>query len=290
MIPFSKLQGERYQLHETRMGLYRRIERLLGRPIVAYYTSSIYPVMMTDDDADVLESALQSIDVSKGVALLLSSRGGDGLAAERMINMCRNYSETGEYWVIVPGKAKSAATMLSLGASEIIMSPNSELGPIDPQWGPSENGVYFSLCNVVSSYRDLFNRAVAEGGNLEPYLQQLQRYDEREIVEFERWIELSGDIATRALSTGMMKECGVDEIRSRIAKFLTPDEVKTHGRAIYPAEASECGLNIRVLNLSDALWKSVYELDWRLGNVVSTDLSKIIETGRNSFGTAADSK
>lgn len=122
------------------MGLYRRIERLLGRPIVAYYTSSIYPVMMTDDDADVLESALQSIDVSKGVALLLSSRGGDGLAAERMINMCRNYSETGEYWVIVPGKAKSAATMLSLGASEIIMSPNSELGPIDPQWGLQKTG------------------------------------------------------------------------------------------------------------------------------------------------------
>lgn len=73
------------------------------------------------------------MDLSKGLIIMINSPGGDGLAAERIINVCRSYSGTGEYQVIVPGKAKSAATMVCFGASAIYMSPTSELGPVDPQ-------------------------------------------------------------------------------------------------------------------------------------------------------------
>ena len=60
---------------------------------------------------------------------MINSPGGSGLAAERMINVLRSYSGIGEYWAIVPAKAKSAATMVCLGASKILMGPASELGP-----------------------------------------------------------------------------------------------------------------------------------------------------------------
>jgi ClpP class serine protease len=36
--------------------------------------------------------------------------------------------------VIVPDQAKSAATLLALGAHHILMSKISDLGPIDPQF------------------------------------------------------------------------------------------------------------------------------------------------------------
>ena len=52
------------------------------------------------------------MDLSKGLALIISSPGGDGLAAERIINVCRHYSETKEYWAVVPNKAKSTARMV----------------------------------------------------------------------------------------------------------------------------------------------------------------------------------
>ena len=102
----------------------------------------------------------------------------DGLAAERIINICRGYSGTGEYQAIVPNKAKSAATMVCLGASEILMGPSSELGPVDLQASDPQSGQWFSAYNIVQRYEDLFARAVQETGNLEPYVMQLGRYDE----------------------------------------------------------------------------------------------------------------
>ena len=42
-------------------------------------------------------------------------------------------SRCDELTVIVPDMAKSAATLLSLGAHHIMMGPASDLGPIDPQ-------------------------------------------------------------------------------------------------------------------------------------------------------------
>lgn len=153
---------EQNQAHETRKRIFEDLEKELGRPIISYFTSFKYPVMIEDADADMLEGVLQKMDLSNGLALFISSPGGDGLAAERIINVCRNYSQNRGYWAIVPGKAKSAATMICFGASKIIMGASSELGPIDPQLTVSENGVVkrFSVFNIVKSYENLFKKAI----------------------------------------------------------------------------------------------------------------------------------
>jgi len=237
----SRVMTEESQGPETRRRLFETLEAALGRPVVSFFTSFVYPVRMENADADMLEGVLRQTDLSKGFALMVSSPGGDGLAAERIINICRCYSGTGEYWTIVPSKAKSAATMVCFGASRVLMGPASELGPIDPQLTTADKGVvkWFSVYHIVQSYRDLFKRAVADPGRLEPYLQQLANYDEREIREFEAALELSEDIAIRTLGSGMMK--GVLDIRKKIMKFLTPEETKTHGRPICRDDAMRAG-------------------------------------------------
>ena len=88
--------------------------------------------MIDDSDSTMIEEVLRNLDLSNGLALIINSPGGDGLAAERIINVCRKYSKTNEFWAIVSDKAKSAATMVCFGASKILMSETSELGPIDP--------------------------------------------------------------------------------------------------------------------------------------------------------------
>src|SRR5205807_3674743 len=128
-----RVMEESQQSLETRQELYTKLEELLGRPVISFFTSFRFPVMIEDVDADMLEGVLQSLDLSNGFALLISSPGGNGLAAERIINLCRSYSGTREFWAIVPGKAKSAATMICFGASKILMGASSELGPVDPQ-------------------------------------------------------------------------------------------------------------------------------------------------------------
>jgi hypothetical protein len=281
----GQINDERTQSHDTRKKIIANLEKIINRPVVSLFTSFKYPVVLDDSDADMLEQLLQTMELQNGFALLLSSPGGSGLAAERIITICKKYSGTGEYWVIVPGKAKSAATMISFGASKIYMGPASELGPIDPQLSISEDGreKVFSLCNVVESYKELFQLATKEKGNLQPYLQQLQRYDAREIKDFEDAISLSEDIAIRALKIGMMKHETEKNIKTKIKVFLTPEETKSHGRLIDRDKAEKCGLVIEKLVLSTNIWKNSYELYVRLNSLVSSQVAKCIENNQHSY-------
>ena len=83
----ARIQEERRQAHSTRQALYAALRTMLGQPVISLVTSFKYHVMLEDGDADALEGILQKSDISKGFILLLSSPGGDGLAAERIINI-----------------------------------------------------------------------------------------------------------------------------------------------------------------------------------------------------------
>lgn len=255
---------------------------MLGAPVISFFTSFKYPVMIEDDDVDMLEGVLQKCNLSDGFYLLLNSPGGDGLAAERIINICRSHSKTDEYKVIVPGKAKSAATMICLGASEIIMRKTAELGPVDPQIVLENKR--FSVYNLVKSYKELFKKAVAEDGNLEPYLQQLDKYDAREIEEYKSACSLSRDIVIKALKTGMLHTMDKSEIEEYIEIFLNPEEVKVHGRPIYADDVEICGLNVDTKDSEDEFWDIIYELYYRLNTAVSNNhITKLIESEDYSF-------
>jgi len=284
----SQVMIEENQGHETRKAIFNKLEDLLTRPVVSFFTSFRFPVMIEDTDADMLEGILQKSDLSDGLILFISSPGGDGLAAERIINVCRSYSRTSEYWTIVPGKAKSAATMICFGSAKIVMGTTSELGPIDPQLAVTDGTTVrrFSVYNVVKSYKKLFSKAVKEKGNLEPYLQQLSNYDEREIEEYKAALSLSEDIAVRTLASGMLRGISEAEIKEKIKIFLTPERTKTHGRPIYRDEASDCGIKIESIDINSDLWKLIYELYIRTNNFVATRASKCIESKNHSFSAA----
>lgn len=287
---FQKVKEEQKQHHSTRKTLYKQIERLIGLPVVSFCTSFVYPVMIEDGDAEMLEALLRACDLSKGLALIINSHGGSGLAAERMIRVCKSYSGTGDYIAIVPGKAKSAATMICLGASKIIMGKTSELGPVDPQVTITEDKKtsLFSVYNIVKSYENLFDRAVNAEGKIEPYLQQLSNYDEREIAEYKTALDLSDDIAIRALKGCMLKNMPEDDIKKKIGIFLIPEKrTKVHGRPIYADDASNCGLSIDLRPVNDQLWGLLYELYIRLDNFVSIDRnSKVMECCEKSFSAS----
>jgi len=286
---YSQVLNEQNQGHDTRRKLFIDLESELGGvPVVSFATSFRFNVMIEDTDVEMIEGLLQKIELKKGLALLINSPGGLGLAAERIINICRSYSGTREFIAIVPGKAKSAATMICMGASKIYMSNTSELGPIDPQIPIKEGTVTVALWNVVQSYKDLFKRAVLEKGNLQPYLQQLENYDEREIKQFEAGLELAEDVAIRALKSGMMKAQSKGDIKKKIKVFLTPEKTKSHGRSIFFEEAKKCGLNIELMDLKSKIWQLAYELCVRTHNFTVTRASKCVENKDFSFSASGE--
>jgi len=281
----QKIMAENAQDHITRVPLYAKIEEILKRPLLTYFTSLVYPVMIDDSDVDMIGGLLQGMDLSHGLVLMVSTHGGDGLAAERIIRTCKSFSGTHDFWVIVPGKAKSAGTMICFGAAKIIMTPSSELGPIDPQiMHRNVNGDEFpvSAISEVNTYQDLFKRAVSETGRLEPYLQQLSNYDATKIASYVTAIELSKDIAIKALTQGMMNGKTPEEISASIELFLSPEATKTHGRPIFYEEAEKCGLNIEQLELTSELGASVYELYVRLKMFSESRAVKVVESTNSS--------
>lgn len=84
---------------------------------------------MQTADIPNLETILSSVSGADQINLLLHSPGGDGTIVEKMVDMCRAHlaGQNRKLRVIVPNIAKSAATVLALGADQILMGYCSEL-------------------------------------------------------------------------------------------------------------------------------------------------------------------
>ncbi len=288
---FERLLNEVNQGSAIRQPLIAKIERehLQGRRLVVLFTSFKYPVMLDDSDSDMLKGVLQQMDLSTGLTLLLNSPGGFALTAERIVKICRSYSRD-NFEVIVPNMAKSAATMVCFGARRIWMTQTSELGPIDPQVvfreAEGQTAKRFAVQRLVRSYEELFDRAVQlQQGRIEPFLQQLARYDAREIAELRATQKLADKIAVETLASGILRGKAEDDIRQRIKPFLEVDVSITHGRPVYFEQAA-AALGTEAVGLVDNradFGKRIWELYVRSSYTVETASSKLIESTRNSF-------
>jgi len=91
---------------------------------------------ITSWDSNRIFTTLQSLNPNrdKNVFLILLSPGGQIEPAFQISKLCKTFALE-RFTVAVPRAAKSAATLLALGADEIHMSLLGELGPIDPQLG-----------------------------------------------------------------------------------------------------------------------------------------------------------
>lgn len=85
---------------------------------------------IAQDVIDIFINQLDSIGVTERISLYLYTRGGDTAAAWNIVNLLRQYCD--HLQVVIPHKAHSAGTLISIGANSIIMTKQATLGPIDP--------------------------------------------------------------------------------------------------------------------------------------------------------------
>lgn len=274
---------------KIRQRLLSQISKQLNVTAVSFFTSFIYPVGIEDADADMIEDVLQHTKINNQLCLVINSPGGDALAAERIVHICQTYSTDG-FLVIVPRRAKSAATMIALGSNKVFMCETSELGPIDTQViHLDENGSrhQFSAYSIVKAYDDLMKKAESTSGKADPYLLQLQRFDAAEIEELRKAVELAKDIAVDWLQKGMMAGQTKKDIERKLEIFLNPEKTKSHGRAIFFARAKETGLNVELIRTENALASTISELYERTDLAVSTEFCKIVESAQYNFALNA---
>lgn len=113
--------------------LIEQIEQKRNSKIITYFTSDRQgPVSarVAMDIIPIISKQLRQIGKVENIDLFLYSMGGDTMVPWRLVSMIREYCY--KFSVLIPYKAHSAATMISLGADEIVMTDLSELSPIDP--------------------------------------------------------------------------------------------------------------------------------------------------------------
>jgi hypothetical protein len=104
----------------------------------SYSLISLYdPATQIDAwESNRIYTSLQQLNPNhfKNVYLFLVSRGGQIEPAYLISKICKKYANLC-FSVAIPRIAKSAATLIALGADQIHMGMLGELGPIDPQVG-----------------------------------------------------------------------------------------------------------------------------------------------------------
>src|ERR1035437_1615942 len=127
--------------NEVKTAFCERAEKLLKKfadICPNYHTLMLFEPVNSIDDSD-LDSVFSSLQRSnakkdKNICLILLSRGGSIEAAYQISKLCKQWSSC-KFVVVIPRYAKSAATLIALGADEIHIGPLGQLGPIDPQLG-----------------------------------------------------------------------------------------------------------------------------------------------------------
>ena len=137
--------------HARQAGRYDR-QQMIGEYQKRYSCRLVVAIdAIFSPSVTLFEELIYDAEPSSDLHLLLASPGGDGETAVRLVRAAQ--ARCRELTVIVPDQAKSAGTLLTLGAHHILMGPASDLGPIDPQFMLSD-GSLASAKDIIAAVDD----------------------------------------------------------------------------------------------------------------------------------------
>lgn len=256
--PFYRAtQAPRYERQLT----IRRIQKQTKRALICYIAGMEAPV--DRDDTLGFVDLLHEIPDTTDVDLLLHTGGGDVDAADKLITLVRSRVGNAVLRVVVPDFAKSAGTLMVLGADRVLMSETSELGPIDPQIVLSDsngNRIPHSIQSVLDAY-DLHSKALAENPADVAAKIMLEKLDPATVRLFQVARERARQCAEEQLKLGMFRNLG-GNFSKTAAALIDTNRWQSHGQMIsWRAAASpEIGLIVDHVEQGDPAWQLFWQL------------------------------
>ena len=272
--PRTPLYEAYHAARYARQRLIVQVQEESGCALICYVAGE--ETRIRRDDVLGLVDLLCRIEPGSDIDFLLHSGGGDIDAADKLIAMARDKVKNGVLRVIVPHYAKSAATLMALGADEIVMSDSSELGPIDPQVRFRDDQGSLVQCSAFS-YVKAYKRFTAElraDPNDPSARLMLAKFRPHELVEIERALDGTRHLAERLLLTGMMAGRPVTE---PVSKLMDIDAWDTHGQVISAEDARTIGLTVTRLSSDDSAWTKYWKL-YCLQRLAISDDRKLFES------------
>jgi hypothetical protein len=232
--------------------MFAELEAARKSKVLVYITGD-RPGMETQIHPEVYDKFVNHLDligVVKKISLYLYTRGGNTLAAWSLVNLIRQFCD--EFEVIIPSKAHSAGTLMSLGANTIVMTKQATLGPIDPSIttplnpqiaGAASDARYPVSVEAVTGYLDLAKKDL--NINDEANLALLLNHLSDKIHPLVLGTVFRSKTQIQMLARKLIKSQVTDEATvEKVISFLC-SESGSHDYTIHRREArSSLGLNI----------------------------------------------
>lgn len=226
-VLFDTIRSEKELSKLTRV-IYKHLYKIIDRhPVSAEYEILFLydnQTSISENMADKIYEAIPSNN-TKPILLIINNKGGSVEPAYLISKTCKENSP--KFNVVIPRRAKSAATLIALGANEIHMGSMSELGPIDPQFGGLPA---LGLTSSLESLAKVVTKFPKSSEMLASFL--AQKLDLRILGYFERVSESTVQYATRLL-TGKKLPKDIDEIAKNFVY-----EYKDHSFVVDKEEAA----------------------------------------------------
>lgn len=270
-------------LDELREKYLEKLSVKTGRNVIAYYSGWLKSgkdqnVDINDSDITGFMNAINGMDCSKGLDLILHTPGGNPTATEGIVKYLHKKFGN-DIRVIVPQMAMSAGTMLACSASVILMGAHSSLGPIDPQFG----GV--PAYNIVSEFeaakKDIVNNPASRGF----WETQLKKYPPAFFYSVLDAIRLSSTLVGEWLSKHMFVSLGKDEVKKRVSSILKKlnNNNQSHSRHFSFDDCAEMGLLVKKLEDDQELQECVLSVHHAF--VITIDNSTVTKVIENQLGS-----
>jgi len=245
---FDAEHSERY----VRQSLIKEYEDRFGCRFVVLVDAISREIVTT------FEEVIFDADSSEDLHLLLDTPGGDGETAVRLVRSAQ--ARCRELTVIVPNEAKSAGTLLVMGAHHIVLGPTSDLGPVDPQLhDPRGAGIYSAkdLIAALEAAEDAISR------NPDSYPLHASLLADFTGVMFQQArsaLARTNDLVKEALRSNPDRSAKeVDRLAKRLRKTLV-EVPRDHSAVFGVRDAEAAGLPVLAANPRGEQWQAIWRL------------------------------
>ncbi len=203
------------------------------------------------------EELIYDADASEDLHLLLASPGGDGETAVRIARSAQ--ARCKELTVLVPDQAKSAATLLAIGAHRILMGPTSDLGPVDPQF-PMTDGSLASAKDIIAAVDDAAAKVQNAPATYPIYASLLADVSALMVQQARSALARSADLVEEALRSN--PDRSDKEVRDLKTKLKTPliEAKQSHAAIFGVADALKVDLPAVEADPAGDQWKMIWRL------------------------------
>lgn len=270
---FEAAHSLRYQRQE----LIKSIQDQTGYRLICYISVRQH---ITPDDVVPFMDLIHNVPEGQSVELLLNTPGGDIDAAEKLTALVRKRVGEAGFRIIVPDFAKSAGTLMVLGADSVVMSDTSELGPIDPQVYARDSNGNESLrpaqshIDAYERYSDLLKKQPGDAAAR----MMLEKLDPSFLQFCQTLKDRAQKLAEQQLARGMFYG-GTGNTTQTASELLNTKRWQTHSQMIswQDAKGPPIELEVEHVALQSPRWQQYWKL-YCLQRLAIDDQERLFES------------